>query len=140
MFLHQQQLLNKQPETGYPFQYPSGTRVFKYPKIRALDVSYKPDGWLPLLSARSPVTFATLNRAATQFRCLVNRGTMSVNSLPKTVTRHSCGCDLNPGSSVPESSTLITRLSSHPCHSDLEPPYSVVMATVLYGTKVCRKL
>jgi len=29
---------------------------------------------------------ATLKRAATmQFRCLVNRGTMGVNSLPKTV-------------------------------------------------------
>ena len=41
VFLHQQQLLKKQPETGtrvpgYPFQYPSGTRVFKYPKVRAL--------------------------------------------------------------------------------------------------------
>ena len=39
---------------------------------------------------------------------------MTVNSLPKTVTRHRRGCDLNPGSSAPESSTLITRLPSHP--------------------------
>jgi len=31
------------------------------------------------------------------FRCLVNRGTMGVNSLPKTVNRQRCGCDLNPG-------------------------------------------
>jgi len=38
-----------------------------------------------------------------------------VNSLPKTVTRHwSCDCDLNPGPSAPESSTLTTRLPSHP--------------------------
>ena len=28
--------------------------------------------------------------------CLVNRGTVSVNSLPKTVTRQRRGCDLNP--------------------------------------------
>jgi len=39
---------------------------------------------------------------------------MGVNSLPKTVTRQRRGCDLNPGPSVPESSTLTTRLPSHP--------------------------
>ena len=38
---------------------------------------------------------------------------MGVNSLPKTVTRQRRGCDLNPGSSAPESSTLRTRLPSH---------------------------
>jgi len=37
-----------------------------------------------------------------------------VNSLPKTVTRQRRGCDLNPGLSAPESSTLTTRLPSHP--------------------------
>jgi len=41
---------------------------------------------------------------------LVNRGTMGVNSLPKTVTRQRRDCDLNP---APESSTLTTRLPSH---------------------------
>ena len=46
--------------------------------------------------------------------CLVNRGTMGVNSLPKTVTRQRRDCDLNPGRSAPESSTLTTRLPSHP--------------------------
>jgi len=50
------------------------------------DVSHKPGGRLPLLSARPAVTPATLKRPATGFRCLVNRGTMGVNSLPKTVT------------------------------------------------------
>jgi len=35
---------------------------------------------------------------------------MGVNSLPKTVTRQRPGCDLNPGPSTPESSTLTTRL------------------------------
>ena len=34
-----------------------------------------------------------------------------MNSLPKTVTRQRRGCDLNPGPSAPESSTLTTRLS-----------------------------
>ena len=39
---------------------------------------------------------------------------MDVNSLLKTVTRQRRGCDLNPGPSAPESSTLTTRLQSHP--------------------------
>jgi len=38
---------------------------------------------------------------------------MGVNSLPKTVTRQRRGCDLNPGPSAPESSTLTARLPSH---------------------------
>jgi len=39
---------------------------------------------------------------------------MGVNSLPKTVTRQRRGFDLNSGPSAPESSTLTTRLLSHP--------------------------
>ena len=35
---------------------------------------------------------------------------MGVNRLPKTVTRQRRDCDLKPGPSVPESSTLTTRL------------------------------
>ena len=73
------------------------------------DVSHKPGSRLPLLSARPAVTPATLNRAATN-SCLVNRGTMSVKSLPMTATRQRRGCDLNPGPSAPESSMLTTRL------------------------------
>jgi len=45
---------------------------------------------------------------------MVNRGTIGVNSLPKTVAGQRRGCDLNPGPSAPESSTLTTRLPSHP--------------------------
>jgi len=37
-----------------------------------------------------------------------------VNSLPETVTRQCRNCDLNPGPSLPESSTLSTQLPSHP--------------------------
>ena len=37
-----------------------------------------------------------------------------MNSLPKTVTRQRRGCDLNPGLSAPESSTLTNRLPSYP--------------------------
>ena len=73
----------------------------------AVDVSHKPGGRLPLLSARPAVTPATLKRTATS---LVNKGTMGVNSLPKTVTRQRRDCDLNPGPSAPESSTLTTRV------------------------------
>jgi len=38
---------------------------------------------------------------------------MGVNSLPKTVTQQRRCCDLNPGPSAPESSTVTTRLPSH---------------------------
>jgi len=41
---------------------------------------------------------------------------MGVNSLPKTATRQRRSCDLNPGPSAPESSTLTTRLPSHSCY------------------------
>ena len=44
----------------------------------------------------------------------MNSGTMGVNSLPKTVTRQRRDCDLNPGLSAPESSTLTTRLLNRP--------------------------
>jgi len=37
-----------------------------------------------------------------------------VNSLPKTVTLQRRDCDLNLGPFAPESSTLTTRLPSHP--------------------------
>ena len=81
-------------------------------------VSHKPDGRLPLLSARPAVTPTTLQQGCYQFCCLVNRGTMGVYSLPKTVTRQRRDCDdLNPGPSAPESSTLTTRLPSHPMRS-----------------------
>ena len=70
------------------------------------DVSHKPGARLPILSARPAVTLV----GCYQFHCLVNRGTMGVNSLPKTVTRQVRGSDLNPGPSAPESSTQTTRL------------------------------
>ena len=38
---------------------------------------------------------------------------MGVNSLPKTVTRQRRDCDLNPGPSAAESSTLTTQLPIH---------------------------
>ena len=79
----------------------------------ASDVSHKPGGRMPLLSTRPAVTLLT-HKSCYQFRCLVNRGTMGVNSLPKTITRQRRGCDLNAGPTAPESSTLTTRLPSHP--------------------------
>jgi len=39
---------------------------------------------------------------------------MGVNSLPKTVTRQRRGCDLNPGRSAPESSTLTLGYQATP--------------------------
>ena len=61
------------------------------------DVSQKPRGRLPLLSARPAVTPRNPQKGCYQFRCLVNRDTIGVSSLPKTVTRQRRGCDLNPG-------------------------------------------
>jgi len=43
-----------------------------------------------------------------------HNGCETLNSLPKTVTRQCRDCDLNPGPSAPESSTLTTWLPSHP--------------------------
>jgi len=42
---------------------------------------------------------------------------MGVNSLSKTATRQRRDCELNPGPSAPESSTLTTRLPSLPLGS-----------------------
>ena len=61
---------------------------------------------------------------------------MGVNSLPKTVTRQRRGCDLNPGPSAPESSTLTTRLPSHP-DSDDAPPFRH-HSRVTYVNDACR--
>ena len=61
---------------------------------------------------------------------------MSVNSLPKTVTRQRRGCDLNPGPSAPESSKLITRLPSHVAVYRLTiSKYDSVQSLVLSRTK-----
>jgi len=78
------------------------------------DVSHKPGGRLPLglLSARPAVTPATLKRAATKILLLGEQRHNGLNSLPQTVTRQRRDCDLNPGHSAPESSTLTTRLDS----------------------------
>jgi len=51
---------------------------------------------------------------------------MGVNRLPKTVTQQRRGCDSNPGPSVPESSTLTTRLPSQPSISVIQQLYQIV--------------
>jgi len=51
----------------------------------------------------------------------VNIDTTGVNSLPKTVTRQRRCCNLIPGPSAPESSTLTTRLPSHPAYVRYRP-------------------
>ena len=59
-----------------------------------------------------------------------------MNSLPKTVTRQRRDCDLNPGPSAPESSTLATRLSSQP--DLLLQMYISVSACVDHNHKPCK--
>ena len=74
------------------------------------DVSHKPNGRLPLLSARPAVTLATLKRGANNFDAWWTQArwtwTARIRLLPDS--------DFNPGPSAPESSTLTTRLTSHP--------------------------
>jgi len=55
---------------------------------------------------------------------------MGVNSLPKTVTRQRRVCDFNSGPSAPESSTLTTRLPSHPVFDCLVATARRVLATL----------
>jgi len=66
---------------------------------------------------------------------------MGVNSLPKTVTRQRRDCDLNPGPTQPESSTLITQLPSHPLIA-CSRPISFVLCFCVYAdfsyTLCCR--
>ena len=57
-----------------------------------------------------------------------------MNSLPKTVTRESRGCDLNPSPSAAESSTLTTQQPSHPCYCHIninEIAYSALCTVFL---------
>ena len=75
------------------------------------DVSHKPGGRLPLLSATPAVTLATLKRAATNFAAWWTEApwvwTVCLRLLPDSVVTWT------PGPSAPESSTLTTRLLSH---------------------------
>ena len=54
-----------------------------------------------------------------------------MNSLPKTVTRQRRGCDLNPGPSAPESSTLTTRLPSHTFQNKVHVMSQAVVVVVV---------
>jgi len=78
------------------------------------DVSHKPGGRLPLLSARPAVTLATLKRAATNFAAWWTEAwsvwIVCVRLLPDSVA----AAILNPGPTEPESSMLTTQLPSHP--------------------------
>ena len=64
------------------------------------DVSHKPGGRLPLLSARPAVTSQPF-RGLLPVSLLGEQRQMGVNSLPKTVTRQRRDCDLYPGPSAP---------------------------------------
>ena len=61
-----------------------------------------------------------------------------MNSLPKTVTQQRRDCYLNPGPTAPESSTLTTRLPSHPSMGYLLLLLFLVILTVVqvHGVRV----
>ena len=58
-----------------------------------------------------------------------------MNSWPRTVTRQRCGCDLNPGLSAPESSTLTTRLPSHQKTLLLQRNYTSSTVAVIFTAR-----
>ena len=58
---------------------------------------------------------------------------MGVNSLPKTVTRQRRDCDLNPGPTAPEYSTLTTRLPSHPLAPLASANYLITLICLKLG-------
>jgi len=63
-----------------------------------------------------------------------------VNSLPKTVTRQRRDCDLNPGPTAPESSTLTTRLPSHPWNKGTFPITRHNLCRAVHAGRVkCRR-
>jgi len=76
------------------------------------DVSHKPGGRLPLFSAGPQLPPQPL-RGLLPILLLGEERHDGCEQLPKTVTRQRICCDLNPGNSAPESSTLTTRLPSH---------------------------
>ena len=76
------------------------------------DVSHKPGGRLPYFPPGLQLPSQPI-RGLLSISLLGEQRHMGVNSLPETVTRQRCGCDLNPGPSAPESSTLNTG-TSHP--------------------------
>ena len=65
---------------------------------------------------------------------------MGVNRLPETVTRQPRGCDLNPGPSAPESSTLTARLPSHPKTSHYRPHNYYKLSLYHCRTEVSERL
>ena len=69
------------------------------------DVSHKPGGRLPLLSARPAVTPQPL-RGLLPVLLLVEQKHDGCEQFAKTVIQHCRDCDLNPALSAPESSTL----------------------------------
>jgi len=65
--------LSASPLTGYPYSITERRVPELIPVLGSQctgDVSHKPGGRLPLLSARHVVTFATLKRADTNFAAL----------------------------------------------------------------------
>ena len=80
----------------------------------------------PYFFSRPTVTPAALRRLLPVFAVWWT-GTMGVNSMPKTVTRHRHECYLNRGPSAPGSSTLTTQLPRHVyiclCLLLLQPAY-----------------
>ena len=94
------------PSKNFPFSCGDPSRHLLHREVKVAHTR------LPSVGFRSWSRFLAVSPGVGryQFRCLVNRGMMGVNSLPKTVTRQRRGCDLNPGPSAPESSTLTTQL------------------------------
>ena len=108
---------NKGKGTGSPYSITERRVPQLIPVLgsqRAGDVSHKPGVRLLLLSARPAVTPTTIKRAATNFAAWWAGAQQVWTVCLRLLTYSVASAIWTSGPSVPESSTLTTRLPSHP--------------------------
>ena len=97
------------------------------------DVTHKLGGRLPLLSARPAVTPATLKTAAIPILLLGEQRHNGCKQFAKDCYPTALRLRFEPGPSAPESSTLTTRLPSHPQY---DKPDGIVGRTLTIASTV----
>ena len=95
------------------------------------DVSHKPGGRLPLLSARPAVTPATLKRAASNFGAWWTEEQWARTVCLRLSSDSVTAAIWTRGPSAPESSTLTTRLPSHPSMHNYWDTSSTYLPTIV---------
>ena len=86
--------------SGYPFQYPSGTRFFKYPKVRALDTTSRHP--LPTDLSRCPSIYRTAGAYCKNAVWKETRSQSDHNALAVVTTSITIRLRLKCNSTVPQ--------------------------------------